>query len=514
MMGSGVITGGASDVGQFQPRTTQMREDRGIGAGCESHTGLATRNSASVLPHLCRSRLTFALAGMVSLGCGQRDDSTTSDAELLHTAMHQLTSVIVYDIFSPPQSSRVYAYASTAAYETLRHGHPEYKTLAGQVNGLTPVPTPEPDSQYNLSLAGVHAFMTVGKALTFSRARMDSLRLAMDERFRSSGGGIPEPVFQRSIAYGERVAEHVLAWASKDVFPQTRGYPKYSVIAEAGRWVPTPPAYIDAIEPNWTKLRPFVMDSSSQFRPKPPHPFDTAQGSPFYKQVKEVYDTGRQLTQTQREIASFWDCNPYVMHVRGHAMYATKKITPGGHWMGIAAIAARKSHADIMKSSEAYARTAIALADAFISSWDEKYRSNLVRPETVINAYLDERWEPLLQTPPFPEYTSGHSVISTAAAEVLTDVFGDGLAFTDSTELEYGLPVRSFTSFRQAAAEAAISRLYGGIHYRMAIEEGIIQGRKVGENVVRKIRTRGARAKANQTTASLPRRVSVDRSAY
>jgi membrane-associated phospholipid phosphatase len=208
------------------------------------------------------------------------------------------------------------------------------------------------------------------------------------------------------------------------------------------------------------------------------------------------------------------------MHVRGHAMYATKKITPGGHWMGIVGIASRKSGADIMKSAEAYARTAMAVADGFISSWDEKYRSNLVRPETVINAYLDESWEPLLQTPPFPEYTSGHSVISTAAATVLTDEFGDSFAFADSTEMEYGLPVRSFSSFNQAAAEAAISRLYAGIHYRMAIEEGITQGRKVGENVVRKIRTRGAQgaqgaqAKANQTAASLPRRASVDLSAH
>ncbi len=449
---------------------------------------------------------------MVSLGCGQRDDSTTSDAELLHTAMHQLTGVIVYDIFSPPQSSRVYAYASTAAYETLRHGHPEYKTLAGQVNGLTPVPAPEPDSQYNLSLAGVHAFMTVAKTLTFSRVRMDSLRLAMDERFRSRG--IPEPVFKRSIVYGERVAEHILAWATKDNFPQTRGYPKFTVTSAPGQWVPTPPAYIDAIEPNWTKLRPFVMDSSSQFRPKPPIAFDTAAGSPFFRQVKEVYDTGQQLSDIQREIAGFWDCNPYVMHVRGHAMFATKKITPGGHWMGITAIAARKSRADLMQSSEAYARTAIALADAFISSWDEKYRSNLVRPETVINAYIDERWEPLLQTPPFPEYTSGHSVISTAAAEVLTDQFGDGLAFTDSTELEYGLPIRSFTSFRQAAAEAAISRLYGGIHYRMAIDEGITQGRKVGELVVRRVNTRRRDAERKGNVDSVHRRVSAGLSAH
>jgi hypothetical protein len=214
------------------------------------------------------------------------------------------------------------------------------------------------------------------------------------------------------------------------------------------------------------------------------------EGSPFHRQAKEGYDVSKQLTPEQRALVAFWDDNPYVMHVRGHAMFATKKATPGGHWMGIAGIAAQKSDASLIQSAEAYARTAIALADGFISCWDEKFRSNVVRPETVINAQIDEAWTPLLQTPPFPEYTSGHSVISNAAATVLTEQFGDGFAFRDTTEVLYGMAARSFPSFKAAAAEAAISRLYGGIHYRMAIEEGSIQGQRVGEQVVRRIRTR------------------------
>jgi membrane-associated phospholipid phosphatase len=422
------------------------------------------------------------------------------DAELLHEAVHDLTSVIVYDIFSPPQASRAYAYASIAAYEALRHDDSTYRTLAGQLNGLTPVPTPAADSEYYLPLAGVHAFMTVGKALTFSQKRMDSLRTTMHGRIRRMG--VPAAVFNRSVAYGETVAQHILAWSKKDNFLQTRGHPKYTVTSETGRWVPTPPAYMDAVEPNWAKVRPFVLDSSSQFRPKPPHRFDVTVGSPFYLQAKEVYETGKQLSEEQRAIAAFWDCNPYVMTVRGHAMFATKKVTPGGHWMGIAGIAAQKAGASLIQSAEAYTRTAIALADGFISVWDEKYRSNLVRPETVINALFDEEWQPPLQTPPFPEYTSGHSGISTAAAIVLTDQFGDGFAFNDDTEVEYGLPARSFSSFGQAAAEAAISRLYGGIHYRMAIEEGIVQGRRVGELVVRRVNTRNPAAVVAKTIAT------------
>jgi hypothetical protein len=436
-------------------------------------------------------RLLALLVAPLLQGCGHaradyRADAPTAD--LLHAAMGQLTDVIVYDIFSPPQASRVYTYVSIAAYEALRHDDSTHRSIAGQVNGLTPVPAPTPGAQHYFPLAGIHAFMTVGRALTFSRGRMDSLRAAMHDRFRRVG--VPGAVFDSSVAYGDRVAQHILAWAAKDHFPQTRGYPKYTVTSEPGRWVPTPPAYMDAVEPNWAKHRPFAMDSASQFRPKPPYPFDVTEGSAFHRQVKEVYDASKRLTPDQRALVAFWDDNPYVMHVRGHAMFATKKASPGGHWMGIAGIAARRSGASLIESAEAYMRTAIALADGFISCWDEKFRSNLVRPETVINAYLDEAWTPLLQTPPFPEYPSGHSVISNAAAEVLTDQFGDNFAFTDTTEVPYGLPVRSFTSFKAAAAEAAISRLYGGIHYRMAIEEGSTQGQRVGEHVVRRVRTR------------------------
>lgn len=418
--------------------------------------------------------------------------SEAPDPELLHGAMKGLTDVIIYDIYSPPQASRTYAYASIAAYEALRHDRPEYRTLAGQLNGLRPLPAPEPGVEHYLPLAGVHAFLTVGRDLTASQERMDSIRTAMHDEVRRMG--VPDAVFARSVAYGERVAKHVLAWAAEDRFIQTRGYPKFTVTSTPGRWIPTPPAYMDAVEPNWGQLRPFVLDSSSQFRPAPPLPFQVTEGSPFFRQVKEVYETGRGLTQEQRAIAAFWDCNPYVMNVQGHAMFATKKISPGGHWMEIAALAARKSGADLVKSAETYARTAIALADGFISAWEVKYHTNVLRPETVINAHLDEGWAPLLQTPPFPEYTSGHSVISTAAAAVLTDLYGPGFAFEDTTEEEYGLPARSFPSFEAAAAEAAMSRLYGGIHYRMGIEAGITQGRQVGELVVKRVRTRGERA--------------------
>ncbi|MCC7052166.1 MAG: vanadium-dependent haloperoxidase [Gemmatimonadaceae bacterium] len=439
------------------------------------------------------------LSGMIALaGCTPAApkavavatiSATGADATPLHDAVSQVNDVIVYDIFSPPQAARVYAYAGVAAYEVLRQSDTSYHTMAGQLNGLAAVPAAP--QGVSLPVAGVHAYMVVGRALTFSQARMDSLRKAMDTRLAS---GVPDDVFALSIAYGDSVAAHVLAWAGRDGFKQRSGLPKYSVLRDAARWIPTPPAYMDAVEPNWGTLRPFVMDTSNQFKPAPPHPFDTTKSSPFYREMKEVYDVGRTLTEEQRAIAAFWDCNPFVMHVQGHTMFATKKMSPGGHWLGIARLASHKAKADIVRSAEVYAMTSVALADGFLSVWAEKYRSNLIRPETAINRHIDENWVPLLQTPPFPEYTSGHSGISSSAATVLTRLYGDDFAFADSTELEYGLPVRSFTSFNAAAAEASVSRLYGGIHYRRAIEEGQVQGRKVGELVLARVVTRGASA--------------------
>jgi len=247
---------------------------------------------------------------------------------------------------------------------------------------------------------------------------------------------------------------------------------------------------MDAVEPHWNKMRPFAIDSAGQFKPQSPTQFSIDKNSDFYKEALQVHEVGVNLTEEQRQIASFWDCNPFVMNVKGHVMFATKKISPGGHWMNITNVACVMKEADFVQSAEAYARVSIALVDGFISCWDEKYRSKLVRPETFINQFIDENWVPLLQTPPFPEYTSGHSVISAAAASTLTDLFGDNFAFTDSTEIEFGLTARKFESFVDASKEAAVSRMYGGIHYRPACDNGLVQGKALGAFILEKIKTR------------------------
>lgn len=424
--------------------------------------------------------------------CEQSNPNFQEDAgnpEYIHRSMKQLSDVIVHDIFSPPVASRIYAYSSIAAYEAAHPGFSDYQSLAGQLNGLEAGPQPEEGKTYCFPLAGIHAFLKVGKAFTFSEDKMEAyqqeLYLVLDSL------GVPGDVWDRSLAYGEEVADHILAWANGDMYKQTRTYPKYSISDDPARWQPTPPDYMDGIEPHWNKIRPMALDSAQQFTPPPPTAFSMDKESKFMKEAMEVYEALKVADEAERgerlAIARFWDCNPYVSHHTGHVMFATKKITPGGHWIGITQIACRKEGADFMKTLEAYTLTSIALFDGFISCWDEKYRSNLIRPETVINRYIDENWAPTLQTPPFPEYTSGHSVISRAAAVALTSVFGDNFSFIDTTEEEFGLPARKFGSFLQASSEAAVSRLYGGIHYRPAIDNGVAQGEKVGGHVVKHV---------------------------
>lgn len=414
-----------------------------------------------------------------------------NNQELFLSSVQKLTDVIVYDIFSPPVASRIYAYPSIAAYEAIYPAYSDkYIPLSNQLNGLGIAPKPTNDN-IDFHLASIHAYLVVGKSLIFSESKIEDFQDVMYKKLKKDG--LSNNVFNSSIEYGNQVAQHILDWADKDMYKQTRSYPKYSIVNEDRLWKPTPPDYMQGIEPHWKKIRTMVLKSSGQFPPIPPVEFSLNKSSEFYRQLMEVYDIGSNLDKEQNEIASFWDCNPFVSHHRGHAMFATKKITPGGHWIGITAIACKQNNSSFDEAVEAHALVSLTLFDAFISCWDEKYNSMLVRPETLINEHIDEDWMPLLQTPPFPEYTSGHSVISRAAAVKLTKIFGENFTFNDTSEVEYGLGARDFKSFYHASEEAAISRLYGGIHYMMAIENGVTQGEEVGNYIVNKIQTRVAK---------------------
>jgi hypothetical protein len=439
-----------------------------------------------------KSVISSLILAIVFVGCSPKDDGAwkekVANPDYLHRSVKHVTDVIVHDIFSPPVAARIYAYMSVAGYEAAIANDERYSSLAGQLNGLKPVPKPDATQIYSFEVASVQATLRVGRTLVFSDDKMEAYMKAMSEEILKTG--IPEDVYERSIAYGNTVADHILAWAGSDNYKQSRSFPKYSILDDPATWKPTPPAYMDAVEPHWNKIRTFVIDSAAQFKPIPPTPFSVDKKSQFFKEAFEVYEVGKNLTPEQHAIASFWDCNPFVMNVKGHVMFATKKISPGGHWMNITNVACKKAHANFAQSAEAYSRVALSLVDAFISCWDEKYRSKCIRPETYINQYIDADWVPLLQTPPFPEYTSGHSVISSASAVALTKLFGDNFSFVDSTEIEFGMPSRSFTSFIQASEEAAMSRLYGGIHYRPACDQGVLEGRALGAFIAEKLKTK------------------------
>lgn len=425
---------------------------------------------------------------LLFLGCSteKKEDTIVVSTEDLHTAIDKVVEIMIHDIFSPPVASRIFAYPNIAAFEIIAKNNPEYVTLEGQLTDFKGISNPTAGQPINSQLAAMVAHMELSKRLIFSEKDLELFRDSLYGKWNDKN----PTVFNASKEYGLKVADEIWEWMKKDNYAQTRTMPKFTVNTDdKTRWQPTPPAYIDAIEPHWNKIRPFTLDSAAQFKPAPPYPFSLEKESAFYKELKEVYDVGKKIeesgdTSEEIKIAQFWDCNPYVSVTKGHLMFATKKISPGAHWIGITKIAARNSKSDFDKTLYAYTKTSIAIADGFISCWDEKYRSNLIRPETLINQYIDENWLPVLQTPPFPEYSSGHSVVSGAASTVLTSIFGDNFAFDDDTETPYGLPIRSFKSFNLAAEEAAISRMYGGIHYRMAIEVGITQGRNLGNFVV------------------------------
>jgi hypothetical protein len=288
-----------------------------------------------------------------------------------------------------------------------------------------------------------------------------------------TANGVPADVVERSTSFGTSVAAHVLDWAKDDggaVIVNMGFPPDYKLIPGPAHWVPTSTIVQQQtpLLPDWGKNRTFAMPEGSTCPAPPPPAYSEDPGSEFYKEAEEVRDTKNSLTPDQVAIARFWSDDPML------------SWTPPGHWISIILQLLQRDNIPLEKSVDILARVSIAEADAFIGCWQTKYEYDLVRPLTYIRRIIDPKWETLINTPPFPEYTSGHSVASGAAATVLTSIFGDDFAFQDNTGGKDGLPMRNFKSFWDAADQAGISRLYGGIHYRAAIENGLAQGRCIG----------------------------------
>lgn len=405
----------------------------------------------------------------------------------LSEANGDLTAIIVHDIFSPPIASRIYAYSNLAAYECIRYAHPEYLSVAPQLKGLDSLPIPSKGALYDFHVAGIRAFYLTGKTFVFSEADMEERWGEVLLKIKQSG--INDTLLRNSIEFGERLSARIIRWAKKDNYIQTRTFPRYRYRGQSANWLPTPPDYAEGLEPYWNRIRPLSLDSAAQFMPGRPIPYDTTAGSPFMKAVMEVYNTST-LDKGAYDTARYWDDNPFATVYQGHFSFAIKKVTPGGHWIGITSIALQQTKANLMRSAESFLLVSTAIFDGFISCWDEKYRSEYIRPVTAINRLVDEQWKPFIQTPPFPEYTSGHSVISGASAEVLTALFGEDFTFTDTLEVLNDLPEQTFSSFKVAASQASNSRFYGGIHFKPTLDISIEQGRRIGRHVMKNIRTR------------------------
>lgn len=377
----------------------------------------------------------------------------------------------------PPAAARLYAHLGVALYEGVVKGVPGARSLGGQLNRLGALPNASSKTALDWPTVATASASTV---LTHDLAtRSDALAsvaalraTALAERRAIVGADI----VAASAVHGDRIGASLIGWITTDGWAGTVGKP-YDPPTGDGLWQRTPPNFGGAIEPHWGEVRFLALDEVDACRPLPHVAFSSETGSAFWHQANATYQAHLGLTDEQRATALYWRDNP-----------DGSTGLPSGHWMLIATQVITDRGLDLGRAAEVLALVGIALADGFSSCWREKYRSNLLRPVTYIQRYIDPNWASSVNSPAFPEYTSGHSVGSGAAAEVLTAVFGR-TRFTDTAVEFTGHTPRTFSSFAEAADEAAISRLYGGIHYPMAIENGLDQGRCVGRAVMASLRT-------------------------
>jgi hypothetical protein len=401
--------------------------------------------------------------------------------------LFHITEVMVTDVASPPAAARFYAYSTLAAQLAWDQANntPNEMSLISKSNHR--IPKVQIDlSEIEPHFVAIYAMLEVGKQLMPSGKILSDKQEKLIGHFIKSKW-ISKKQLNQNLNFAKSAAKQILSIAGNDNYNRLSTLTRYSPKNKEGHWYPTPPAYMAAVEPEWKTILPFFIQDLSLYKPKSPASFSMEPGSSFNDQLQEVYQITSNLDEESKLIANFWDCNPFMVQYSGHMAIGIKKISPGGHWVGITGIASQKAKLNWEETLFIHSLVSMGLHDAFISCWEEKYDSDRIRPESAINKYLDENWRPLLQTPPFPEYTSGHSVVSSMSAELLTHYFGESFDFIDTSEVYFGLPERHFSSFYQAAEEAAISRLYGGIHFRDAIEEGSKQGKSIAQYILTRI---------------------------
>jgi PAP2 superfamily len=406
-------------------------------------------------------------------------------AEKLRQQVFSLTKVMYHDVVNPPAAARFYAYCMLTAYEINWQFQQQQPSFQKKFKGYPAMNLHADSNIVNIPFAVLYGLLESGKNILPSGHLLEEEQQQLVDEYKLK---LAKPVLDSSVSFAKQVSKQILQYSRQDGYFKLSTLKRYSLKGTDSNWRPTPPEYMAAVEPNWHTMRTFFLDSAMQFPSLPARYYDVNKTSSFYQLTNEVYETGKNLTEEQRFIANYWDCNPFAVQYSGHMSVGLKKISPGGHWMSITGIAGSKAGLDLSKTILLYTIIACSLHDAFVVCWTEKFRSNRLRPETAINRLIDEKWKPLLQTPPFPEYTSGHSVISTATAELLSNFLGNDFSFTDTTEAYIGMPARKFSSFKQAADEACISRLYGGIHFRDAIENGKEQGLRIAAFIISKLK--------------------------
>lgn len=376
------------------------------------------------------------------------------------------------ETYNPPNSARVYAYAGVTLYESLLPGMRDNRSLVGQVNDLDDLPYPDESLMYDWQVVTAEAMVTVLGNLF--RDKTESLAVFSDLRDTHVEARLPEmgqDVIDNSQTFGEELGKEIVNWIDADFYAETRGLNTGYVLptGDDSMWALTA-ENTRPIEPFWGQIRPFMLGYADECNVDLNVEFSTEEGSTFYQQAEEIQNIGNDLTPDQRAAAEWWVDTPGLTGA------------PAGHWIKIMTQMVDHLDLNLERASEGYAFVGIGVADAFISCWSLKYQVNLLRPVTYIQNFINRRWESYIQTPPFPEYPSGHSVVSGAAADILTNLFGQ-VVFTDQTHTGRGLPPRTFHSFEAAGLEAATSRLYGGIHFRPAVENGVRQGRCVAQKL-------------------------------
>lgn len=428
--------------------------------------------------------------GITNYCFAQRSEKIYPDYLQPDHAVNSVTMVMVHDVTSPPVAARYYAYCMLGAYNVVSAHNKKIPALNSFIKSYAPTKYLDTVSSiYDYKIAAYYSILETAKQLLPSGFMLKDDQDAFIQLLLKTG--VKQSLINTSVKVAETASAAIVSYSKSDKYSQLSALKRYTPLKDESKWYPTPPGYMEAVEPNWKTIRTLVIDSAQQYKPTPFISFSKDTASAFYGQVKQVYEISKHLTPEQINIALFWDCNPFAITTSGHMAIGYKKISPGGHWMHIAGLVSKQAKLGFDESVEVLTLEGVTLMDAFISCWEEKFTSNRIRPETYINRYMDVKWQPVLQTPPFPEYTSGHAVISNASAELLTYLLGDNFAYTDNTEIPFGSSQRDFKSFRQAATEASISRLYGGIHYIESIEKGNEQGKVVAGGIISKIKAAG-----------------------